>query len=590
MESQSALATRLLETRDLPSPILIEIINHLTFAEFYEIYAKAKPDSTFALDNSELVEFLLAGNDDGKKLVVASFSGGGSFREGIKAETAVKLANVSRAHKIALLSNVRLDWYSLRLFERDATVRTELLAATMLSDNRDEKLALLRNPRMDRRFVADIIRGKNEFHAIPARERFWYGLEAIKVKEIGSENYPGKDMPDSNEMNFHKPEEALLAALREVLADTSIELSPFYLDQIMRLYYRDHLLFSLDDEDWLSEDQKREAERISDWHRRYESRKRMALINFINWVSRWSVNEPEIPTGTDKIYGYGAEQETGAFEQKHAKGTLAAMLSLQAFRKLDDDKEIKKGMRSRNWCVRAGAFAMKYASLESRGFVGHYVASWMFFTRYAKDPYALVRGLALSRKFWNHYGGYPGIVKSRMESFAGKYGIKINNETMWYLASHVQEMVYPEHKDDDAFAGNSQEHLTTSKSAPVIGYVWRVLVNVFYVAVVLYVFDKLQGHSEAIITVSVLGLIYVTIRSIAISQGMGLASALKVIESDIIRLRELVHDEQARQRLASSKADSEVLSRERNKLAIDGFFLFIVSIICLLALFGELGK
>jgi hypothetical protein len=58
MESQSTLATRLLEPPDLASPVLIEIVNNLTFAEFYEIYAKAKPDARVALDNSELVESL----------------------------------------------------------------------------------------------------------------------------------------------------------------------------------------------------------------------------------------------------------------------------------------------------------------------------------------------------------------------------------------------------------------------------------------------------------------------------------------------------------------------------------------------------
>jgi len=185
----SALATRLLDNSNvIASPVLIEIINSLTFAKFYEIYARAKPDPKIALDNSELVESLVAGNDDGKKLVVASFAGGA----GIKAETALKLANISRGHKIALLSNVRLDWYGMALLNDDAPVRTEILAPTMLSGKQDEKLALVRNPRMERRFLADVIRGKDEFHAIPARERFFYGLEAIKVKQIEYPYYSGK--------------------------------------------------------------------------------------------------------------------------------------------------------------------------------------------------------------------------------------------------------------------------------------------------------------------------------------------------------------------------------------------------------------
>src|SRR5262249_21110292 len=83
-------------------------------------------------------------------------------------------------------------------------------------------------------------------------------------------------------------------------------LAPFIWRDIIRLYYsHETQLFSINDEDWLSDDQKRDAERISDWDARYKSRHQIALINFINWVSSWSTDEPEIPTSTDKIYDYG---------------------------------------------------------------------------------------------------------------------------------------------------------------------------------------------------------------------------------------------------------------------------------------------
>jgi hypothetical protein len=84
-----------------------------------------------------------------------------------------------------------------------------------------------------------------------------------------------------------KPERALLVTMREVLADTSIKGLAFELPNITRLYAHKGWL-AIDDEDWLSDDEKREAERISDWHARYKSTNRMALINFINWVSSWS--------------------------------------------------------------------------------------------------------------------------------------------------------------------------------------------------------------------------------------------------------------------------------------------------------------
>jgi len=36
---------------------------------------------------------------------------------------------------------------------------------------------------------------------------------------------------------------------------------------------------------------------------------------------------------------------------------------------------------------------------------------------------------------------------------------------------------------------------------------WRVLVNLFYVAIILYVLDKLHGRHDTTIVVAVLGLI-----------------------------------------------------------------------------------
>jgi hypothetical protein len=51
----------------------------------------------------------------------------------------------------------------------------------------------------------------------------------------------------------------------------------------------------------------------------------------------------------------------------------------------------------------------------------------------------------------------------------------------------------------------------------IIGYIWRVITNLFYLAVVMYALGELHGRKETLI-VSTLGLIYVTIRTIAWGQ------------------------------------------------------------------------
>src|SRR4051794_28118074 len=94
-------------------------------------------------------------------------------------------------------------------------------------------------------------------------------------------------MPDDNELNFDKPERALLATVREVLADDSIKFPNLYLEEITRLYVNKTVL-RLDDGDWLSNDEKREADP------RYQSRHRIALCNFINWISIWSGMSPRL--------------------------------------------------------------------------------------------------------------------------------------------------------------------------------------------------------------------------------------------------------------------------------------------------------
>ncbi|HYY13933.1 MAG TPA: hypothetical protein VE758_05820 [Chthoniobacterales bacterium] len=123
-----------------------------------------------------------------------------------------------------------------------------------------------------------------------------------------------------------------------------------------------------------------------------------------------------------------------------------------------------------------------------------------------------------------------------------------------------------------------------------LGYTWRVLVNLFYVAIILYVFDKLHGRHEITVLVAVLGLIYVTIRSIAIAQGNGFIEVTKGLRGELLRIRELLHDEFAEDHKRELTEAFEVVDRAMIKGYIDGFFLGIVSLICLFVLFTELSS
>jgi hypothetical protein len=67
-----------------------------------------------------------------------------------------------------------------------------------------------------------------------------------------------------------------------------------------------------------------------------------------------------------------------------------------------------------------------------------------------------------------------------------------------------------------------------------LGYLWNVLVNCFYLAIVLWVFDKLGNRPEAIV-VAVIGMTYVAIRTIAIGQYAITVGSLFVLKKEILR-------------------------------------------------------
>jgi hypothetical protein len=119
-----------------------------------------------------------------------------------------------------------------------------------------------------------------------------------------------------------------------------------------------------------------------------------------------------------------------------------------------------------------------------------------------------------------------------------------------------------------------------------IAYAWRVVSNVIQVIVVFYVFAHLNDRLETIV-VSILGLIYVTIRSIAFGQWYVLANFGIGMERDFVFIRKLVGDDVAAREelLADAQKGFERLYL---KFAIDGVALAIISLTCLIQLFSIL--
>lgn len=114
-----------------------------------------------------------------------------------------------------------------------------------------------------------------------------------------------------------------------------------------------------------------------------------------------------------------------------------------------------------------------------------------------------------------------------------------------------------------------------------LSYTWRVLVNLFYIAVVIAVLGSIRDSSHRQI-IAVLGLVYTTVRSIAIGQAIGISSALNHLDKKIDHIQYQVDS-------TFEKPDYDDTNYFMNltfsKLYIDAAGLSIVSLICLFVIF-----
>ena len=69
-----------------------------------------------------------------------------------------------------------------------------------------------------------------------------------------------------------------------------------------------------------------------------------------------------------------------------------------------------------------------------------------------------------------------------------------------------------------------------------VAYIWRGLINCFYLFVILYVFDNIQDKNTSII-IAVLALLYTTMRTIAGGQALTVLAMGKALHSEFADLK-----------------------------------------------------
>ena len=115
-----------------------------------------------------------------------------------------------------------------------------------------------------------------------------------------------------------------------------------------------------------------------------------------------------------------------------------------------------------------------------------------------------------------------------------------------------------------------------------LSYCWRVIVNLFYIAVVFSVLGTIREASQKEI-IAVLGLIYTTMRSIAIGQAMSFLNTVHIMDKKIDHIQYQVDSSFEK---PSYEETDDLISFTHKKLYIDMASLSIISRACLYAFFS----
>lgn len=365
-------------------------VAELPFENLRDLYSQQLPDDSNVLDNTKVIEAILSKNDVGKSLVVAMYARGGDLWEFCPADTVLKIANISAAHKKAILANVRIDWYRLMTFEEGKLVQ-ELLGPIFLDEElHDYRKIVLQNPRMDRKFLAKVISGQGDFASIDIRSRILhYGCYAAITKEIKSHDWPEKDSPDNNELYFNYPLKALLRQM--YIAFSQPENTPWLKYTFNASFIAGYLrIYSLpiDWPEWLTNEQKAEIEKIQDWQEESQTQHKVARESILRWLTEIG------PTLKDRVEDDGPDYIN--------EEAFFSAVSYKLFK--GDPDLIARHLKSPIEILRIGAYAAKFDQHPSV-IPKEYYGCIKKALKQSSDTDAIVKGLALSNEFWELFRG-----------------------------------------------------------------------------------------------------------------------------------------------------------------------------------------
>jgi len=128
-----------------------------------------------------------------------------------------------------------------------------------------------------------------------------------------------------------------------------------------------------------------------------------------------------------------------------------------------------------------------------------------------------------------------------------------------------------------------------------VRYAWGVVVGLFNLVVILWVFSQVYEPRDKLI-VAILGLIYTTMRSIALHQALYFTTQLTSIHLRLavieratgIKAPDLIDDDD--DEMAETQVNAErMLRRSHARLYIDAVFIALAYLVCLYVVFTSLS-
>lgn len=366
------------------------------------------------VDINVIRDGILASDRDDLKLVLATY---GKVVEFWEPSALHQLAAKGPAFKAALLSNTRIDWYGLNCGVGNERAN-DILYDTLLADigdptNKSLFYAMVCNPRIDRRVIADAMRGVNRFEGLAMETRMLIGSGAIAVKEIPADFWHGKDSPDPHEIYFTQVNASFLPMLRAAKAT---------LDEKKFGSYLTHILWKLPNaelevraEDWLTAEEIRSVEEkasvSSDFMDRYNHKRRAALYKVFDYFADWY----------DRDYGY--PQTSGKIST--AGVAISAMTSLMrsyAVGPGDVESIVKDMLESPHLIIRAAGYAIIFNNITVQS-ESTQVKS--FFASYPENSLEKWMGITNTKAFWLCVGDEVLGGTIREEMAGSGYDVKI---------------------------------------------------------------------------------------------------------------------------------------------------------------------